>query len=370
MKKFSNLLFITAISSLLFSCGKTEDTDSFGKKDMFTNYADNLILPAYTTYGNSITSLQTALSNFNATTDLSNLSALQSAFLNTYAAWQSCEIYEKTAPADQAMALDNTNYFPCRADSIDAYVSRNDNSAASIKNKVKSDKGLAAIEYLLFSRTLSQQQILDRFTTGPNAASYKTYLSSLVSNIAEVQSTVISGWAGYKDIFINSLGTDASGSFSVMVNSIAQRTDDFKRMQTGTPAGYLGNVATVNVLPGAVQAYYSNNSTNYMLLTLNNMKDVLNGKGNNDGKGLIDYIRTLNVSSTFGGNLADDILSQIDVCITKVNDCAPDYSATVVSNKAKADALFLEAKKLLVLIKVDVPSALGVSITYTDSDGD
>jgi hypothetical protein len=38
MKKFSNLLFIAAISSLLFSCGKTENTDSFGKKDMFTNY--------------------------------------------------------------------------------------------------------------------------------------------------------------------------------------------------------------------------------------------------------------------------------------------------------------------------------------------
>jgi hypothetical protein len=45
-----------------------------------------------------------------------------------------------------------------------------------------------------------------------------------------------------------------------------------------------------------------------MLLTLNNMKDVLNGKATTDGKGLIDYIRTLNVTSTFGGNLADDIL--------------------------------------------------------------
>jgi predicted lipoprotein len=370
MKKLSILCLLAVLTSLFFSCGKTEGTDNFGKKEMFTNYADNLILPAYTTYGNSITALQTALTNFNASADLTTLSALQTAFLNTYASWQNCEIYQKTAPADDVMALDNTNYFPCRNDSIEAYINRNDNSAAAIKSKVKSDKGLAAIEYLLFSRTLTQQQILDRFTTSINATSYKTYLSSLISNVAEVQSSVISDWSAYREIFINSLGTDASGSFSVMVNSIAQRTDDFKRMQVGIPAGYLGNVATVNVLPSAVQAYQSNNSTNYMLLTLNNMKDVLNGKGTIDGKGLIDYIRSLNVTSTFGGNLADDILSQIDVCITKVNDCAPDYSTTVVSNKAKADALFLEAKKLLVLIKVDVPSALGVSITYTDSDGD
>ena len=370
MKKISSIFILSIITVFILSCGKTEDTDSFGKKDMFINYADNLILPAYNNYGTSLSALQTALTNFNTSSDLSNLSALQTAFLNAYAAWQSCEIYSQTVPADEIMLLENTNYYPCRNDSIEAYISRNDNSPSSIINKVKSDKGFAAIEYLLFSRTLSQQQILDRFTINANAASYKTYLASLISNLSAAQTEIISKWSTYRDIYINSLGTDAAGSFSLMVNSIAQRTDDLKRMQIGIPAGYLGNVATVNIIPAASQAYYSNNSTNYMLLTLNNMKDALNGKGTTDGKGLIDYIRTLNVVSTFGGNLADDILSQIDVCITKVNECAPDYAATVVSNKAKADALFLETKKLLVLMKVDVPSALGVSITYTDSDGD
>ncbi len=370
MKKISRILLPAVITIFLFSCGKNESTDSFGKKDMFTNYADNLIVPAYTAYGNSLTALQTAFTNFNTTTDLSNLSALQTAFLNTYAAWQNCEIYEKTAPADEVMALANTNYYPCRNDSIEAYIGRNDNTATSVKNKIKSDKGLAAIEFLLFSRTLTAQQILDKYTTDTHAASRKLYLSSLIENITQVHTEIVSGWSTYRQTFIESVGTDAAGSFSVMVNSIAQRTDDLKRMQTGIPAGYLGNIATSSILPEAAQAYHSNNSTHYMLLTLNNLKDVLNGKGSVDGKGIIDYIRTLNVTSTFGGNLADDILTQIDVCIAKVNDCAPDYSATIVSNKTKADALFLETKKLLVLMKVDVPSALGVSITYTDSDGD
>lgn len=370
MKKINKLFRLTIASLFLFSCNKTDNTDTFGKKEMFINYADNLILPAYTNYGNTLTSLESALTNFNTTSDLANLSALQTAFLVTYGAWQNCEIYEKTAPAEEVMLLENTNYFPCRKDSIEIYISRNDNALSAVRNKVKSDKGLAAIEYLLFSRTLTQQQILDRFTSSPNAASAKTYLISLVSIISAAQTTVVSNWSAYRDIFINSLGTDAGGSFSVMVNSIALRTDDLKRMQVATPAGYLGNVATSNIIPEAAQAYYSNNSTNYMLLTLNNLKNVLNGKGATDNKGIIDYIRTLNINSTFGGNLADDIMNQIDVCITKVNDCAPDYSATIVSDKAKADALFLETKKLLVLIKVDVPSALGVSITYTDSDGD
>ena len=363
------ILFLSLLLS--FSCGKNNDIDNFGKKEMFTNYAENLILPAYTTYGNSLTTLQTALNDFKTTSNPTTLTALQNAFLAAYEKWQSCEIYEKTDPANNVMAIDNINFYPTRADSINAYIARNENSTSFIKSRNKNDKGLPAIEFLLFNRTGNNQQILDRFTTDVNASSYQAYLTSLVANLIEINTTILSDWnTSYKSAFINNLGTDASGAFSVMVNSVAQRADDLKRHQVGIPAGYSGNVATSDIYPNAVQAYYSKKSIEYMLLTLNNMKDVLNGKATTDGKGLIDYIRTLNVYSTFGGNLSDDILSQIDVCITKVNDCGTDYSETILNNIPKADALFLETKKLLVLMKVDVPSALGVSITYTDSDGD
>ena len=64
---------------------------------------------------------------------------------------------------------------------------------------------------------------------------------------------------------------------------------------------------------------------------------------------MIDYIRTLEVTSTFGGNLADDVINQIDVCIAKVNACGSDFSEIVQNDKPKADALFLEAKKLEML---------------------
>jgi len=369
--KFNQYIILFLSLFLSFSCGKNEDVDSFGKKEMFTNYADNLILPAYNAYGTSLSVLQTALNDFKTTSNLTTLTALQSAFLATYEKWQFCEIYEKTDPANNVMAIENINFYPTRVDSINAYIARNENTTTVIKSKNKNDKGLPAIEYLLFNRTGNNQQILDRFTTDVNATSYKAYLTSLIANLIEINTTILNEWnTSYRTSFINNVGTDASGSFSVLVNSIAQRADDLKRHQVGIPAGYSGNVATANTYPSASQAYYANKSIEYMLLTLNNMKDVLNGKATTDGKGLLDYIRTLNVTSTFGGNLADDILNQIDVCITKVNACGADYAETITTDKAKADDLFLETKKLLILIKVDVPSALGVSITYTDSDGD
>ncbi len=374
MKFYKYLLIIVSLFTV-FSCGKNEEpNDSFGKKEMFTNYANNLILPAYNAYGTALTNLQIAVTDFNSSPDLAKLTTLQNAFLLAYEKWQSCEIYEKTEPANDEMALENTNFYPTRKDSIEAYISRNQNTTTFIKSKIKTDKGLPAIEYLLFSRTLSQQDILNRFTTNTNADSYKIYLTSLVSNVLEVQTNIVNKWnTTYREIFINNIGTDAASSFSAMANTIAQRTDDLKRHQVGIPSGYSGNVATINTIPTAVQAYYSNNSINYILLTLNNMKDVMYGKNpvtSVDGKGLYDYVKTLNVTSSFGGNLEDEIINQIDVCIAKANDCAPDFSATITNDKPKADALFLETKKLLILMKADLPSALGVTISYTDSDGD
>lgn len=373
--KIYKYILITATLFTVFSCGKNDkQTDSFGKKEMFTNYADNLILPAYTNYGNALTSLQTALNDFNTAPDLTKLTTLQNAFLNTYDKWQYCEIYEKTEPANDAMAVENTNFFPTRIDSVNAYISRGQNSLAFVKSRIKIDKGLPAIDYLLFSKTGDNQQILNRFTTDVNADSYKAYLTSLVSSIKEIQVDIVSKWnTSYRQTFINSIGADAASSFSAMANTIAQRTDDLKRHQVGIPAGYSGNVPTIYTNPTAVQAYYSNNSISYLLLTLNNMKDVMYGRNTTtaiDGKGLYDYIKTLDIPSSFGGKLEDEIIAQIDVCIAKANECGPDLSNTIINDKPKADALFLQTKKLLILMKADLPSALGVTISYTDSDGD
>ena len=245
---------------MTFACGKNESGDNFDKKGMFTNYADNLILASYNDYGTSLTTLQTAVTDFKANSNLTTLTTLQAAFLDAYEKWQHCEIYEKTAPADAVMAIENTNFYPTRIDSVNAYIARNDNSAMYIKSRNKNDKGLPAIEYLLFS-SLVQQVVLDKFTIDANAASYKIYLTSLVENLIEINNTILADWnTSYRTTFINNVGTDAAGSFSVLVNSIAQRADDFKRHQVGIPAGYSRNVATANTYPTAVQAYDSTNS--------------------------------------------------------------------------------------------------------------
>ncbi|MEZ5036812.1 MAG: imelysin family protein [Chitinophagales bacterium] len=88
-----NKLFLITIVFILVSCNKKgSDTDTFGKKEMFTNYTENLIIPAYQNYGTKLSDLKTTFDAFKIAPDLTKLATLQNAFSATYEAWQYCEI--------------------------------------------------------------------------------------------------------------------------------------------------------------------------------------------------------------------------------------------------------------------------------------
>jgi predicted lipoprotein len=87
------------------------------------------------------------------------------------------------------------------------------------------------------------------------------------------------------------------------------------------------------------------------------------------GVGFDDYPQ-LKEASFQGVPLNEEISSQYDKCIALATAINTDFRTALVNDKPKMEALFLELKKLTVLIKVDLASAVGVTISYTDNDGD
>ena len=69
-------------------------------------------------------------------------------------------------------------------------------------------------------------------------------------------------------------------------------------------------------------------------------------------------------------SIANTINSQIDLIIYKQSQLIGPLSQDVVSNKPGVQAVYDEMQKLIVSLKVEMPSALSVLITYQDSDGD
>jgi predicted lipoprotein len=71
-----------------------------------------------------------------------------------------------------------------------------------------------------------------------------------------------------------------------------------------------------------------------------------------------------------GSDLDNKIQTQFETVLDLASDLQSPIDVLVDSAPEQLEALYLEMKKLVVLIKVDMPSRLGVLITYNDNDGD
>lgn len=62
--------------------------------------------------------------------------------------------------------------------------------------------------------------------------------------------------------------------------------------------------------------------------------------------------------------------NKLNEIFTQINSFSNPLNVSIDQDFDKVNDLFLKMKQLIVLIKVDMMSQLGLIITYTDNDGD
>lgn len=358
MKRASICIFGLCVLVGFFSCEKKPIEDpakGFDRKAMLIQYSDSLIIPAYTQFQNQTRLLKTDIEALAQNPTSGTLTQAKQNFQQTYILWQSCEGFE-IGPADDKQAHFNLNYFPTDTATIKTNIN---NSVTNVSSSLTNTKGLPAIEYLLY-----HPQILT-LLTGSQADAHKNYLRALINEVVSISEYVVSNWSNYRNSFINATGTDVGSGLSLMVNALAYQLDLTKRHRVGVPAGYNGNTPTNIIQLSKAEAPYSNQSIILLKTNLEQLKTTFKG-GN--GLGLDNYLDHIN-AKVDGQNLSTIILAQMDVCLS-ITQQMTDLKATLQNNPALVDNLFLELKKLLIYLKVDVPSYAGVAINYADGDSD
>ena len=126
-----------------------------------------------------------------------------------------------------------------------------------------------------------------------------------------------------------------------------------------------------NILPAHCEAYYGGQSVQYALETLKSIENIYLGRSSSgaDGIGFDDYLDHLGIKY-LEGSLNAAIKVQFQLARTALSALENPLSEQVLSNSAAVNAAYKELVKLLVLLKTDLPSNLGVVITYQDGDGD
>jgi predicted lipoprotein len=374
MRKFIfSALIVASVFVLIQSCSKSGDSNkpsgggtSFDRKGMLTNISTNIIIPAYTAFQTDAVNLNAAVTAFNASSGSATLTALQTAFKATYKQWQATSVFE-VGPAEQADLRVNTNTYPADIAQINSNITSGTYNPDLLANLAA--KGLPAMDYLLFGIGADNNAILLQYTTDSKAVNRKTYLATLSAELKTNATTVLIAWNGaYKTTFVNADGTDQGSSTGQLVNQLVYDYEILKNYEIGIPAGIQSMGTT---FPQKVQAYYSKMSVQLALLHIQAVENIYLGKSaQGDGQGLDDYLTQINAKYSDGTPLNTVIKNQFATATTKLQALTDPLSDNIKNNNTAVTAAYTELQKLTVLLKTDMPSSLGILITYGDNDGD
>lgn len=347
----------------LFACNspKENKNDTFNRGEMLKNYADNLILPAFTDLQKSVKNLAVKIDTLITTQNSFNLNKAQVAWLEAYTSWQYVNAYNfgpGGAEGIRRALIENIATFPVSESKI----------ATAIENPNFNDfnrdtRGFLAVEYLIYEG--DQTTIFNRLADEKSAS----YLKELVKHIEDNINSVLTAWNGsYRSEFLSNTGTDVGSSTSQLYNEFIKSFESKKNIKIELPLGK--RPGQTQVEPKLVEAYYSGKSLELLATHLTAIYKLYNGESKNGTKGLgfVDYLKTVEGGTTLVASTQaqwQEILSAFNV-IPLDNP----LSDQVVNNFQTIDNFRIELQKHTRFFKSDMSSILGIAITFSSGDGD
>lgn len=371
MKKIGLIITAFFIVVGLVNCkkkkGSEEEEDpaaAYDKTAMLTNYADGVVIPNFQSAKIAFDSLAYVYNAFTQNLTEPNLLEVRQKYIVAYIRFQHIATSEY-GPSENELVRSNFNTYPTDTLQINSNISSGVYDLATAANI--DAKGFPAIDFLLYGKNNTDAQIVSLFAGSANRV---TYFTNCLVEMQNKLNTIITVWNGsYRGTFLNSKGSEIGSSLGLLVNQLNYEVDLLKNGKLGIP---LGKQSLGVIYPEKCEAYYAQTiSVRLAKECLNNIENVYLGrsKNGNDGVGLDDYLDALNAQHN-SGTLNVAIKNQFNIAKSKLALVNEPLSQDIINNPTTVDAAYVEIVKLLVLLKTDMPSALGIVITYQDGDGD
>lgn len=363
MNKIYFTVLLTAIL-LVQACKPKADNllDKYNRGQMLNDIYSSAIWPLHVNFEAEAINLDAAAQIFLTTPNMPNLLALQQQWITTQRTWQTCEPINVGDVREMFIGV-YINTWPANINSIEnVIVGSNTIDEAFIHDKGANSKGLPALEYLIFGD--NNATVLQQLMNNPRRMQYAAAVAKDLSTMA---TQLKNQWSSYRPAFVSSTGLAIDGSVNMLVNALIEYEEFIKNDKVGAP---LGKKTNNIVQPTAVESARSNTSIAHIENNLNSIDALLNGTiAGSGGNGLYTYLDAVDPTPD-GTMLSTKIRAQMILCRNATSSIAGPLEDAVINNPAQVDALYLELRKLTVLLKVDLTSILGVTVTFTDNDGD
>lgn len=360
------LLLFIFLSSSIVSCDENTTTScDFDKSALIEETIKGQGQLIYQQLADDCANLHQAAMDFVAAPTLVNLDTLRFFYTTAYLQFQSTGSYQfegfvETHNGSQV----RFNTFPTNTENIETNI---DNAALDIAANFKSTVGFPAIEYIIFGAIgTTKQAIIDQFI---NSEKRGQYLTALTENLQTTANLLNNNWSTYLQSIQNDISASEGSPIALLVNQLNFHYETLKNFKFKVPLGqFNGGV----VQPQQLEGYYSDLSIPLAQQHFQGIRQVYNliqltPASENT---IYQYLVCLQAGEDNEELLADAIINQLVIIENLLNNLQSPLRETLVNDKASVDAVHLEMQKLVPLLKRELPSALGVKISYTDNDGD
>lgn len=338
--------------------------NSFDRKAMLANWADNIIVPAFNNFKSSTQDLQEKTNAFTTNPSEENLVQLRLAYEKAYLDFQTVSMFE-IGRAEELNYRNFLNTFPADVNTIESEIQSGNHNL--LLPSAYDEQGFPALDFLINGLADSDQEIVSIYSS----EEYKSYLSDVSERINSLTGEVTASWQGaFRDNFINNTSSSSTGSVDRFTNDYVMYYEKFLRSgKIGFPAG----VFTGEPSPGNVEALYSGDlSRELYIKSVKSVQDFFNGKhfgSNQSGPSYKQYLDYLD-SMKDGQVLSNLINNQFSSTLTQASGLDQNLKSQVQTNNIEMLEAYDELQKQVVLLKVDMMQALSISVDYVDSDGD
>jgi uncharacterized protein len=339
-------------------------SETFSRQAMLRDLAKDVIAPGYVNLAAQCRDLTNAIGQFIADKNQTSLDRARKAWLSATEAADRLRCFQIGPIADRD---DVTTFYFWQVLPNEIESTVNDPSQAMnqslLDNAGSTVKGLYALEYLLFDRRGGQAtepkapaKALDLFCASSRRCDY---LAALANDVNGKASQLASDWT-------------ATGSQSAAAKFVAGGQENVNRLVNGMAQSIEGtiqyhlNLALVLPPPVVHQLYRlegnrSGISLKGVVATLEGLDALYHGRA---GFGLEDAVKGLNPA------LAARVQGQFAAAIAATSAVGEPLEQAIVDRRPALQNALGQMHVLEISFKVDLASALGVTLTFTSGDGD
>src|SRR5690554_6198967 len=167
--KLSAIVFSLAL--ILASCSNSSDNsesadDNFDRGAMLANWADNIIIPAYTSFNAKAADLKTKTTEFSTNPTVEKLQELRNTWESAYVSFQHVSMFE-IGKAEELRFRNRVNIYPTDTAQIEGFISTGEYNL-DLPSTIDA-QSFPALDYMINGLATNDNEIISFYTSHTNA---------------------------------------------------------------------------------------------------------------------------------------------------------------------------------------------------------